>query len=64
MAAERRGNLFEALSGSYGAHGRFDAQARPRSVHLWINLHRAAALGLATAGIAGVLLLLRLLRVL
>ena len=63
MAAERRGNLFESLSGSYGAHGRFDAQARSRSVHLWINLHRAAALGLAAAGIAGTALLLRLLRV-
>src|SRR6185503_147128 len=62
MPTERRGNLFEALSGSYGAHGRFDAQSHPRSVHLWINLHRAAAMGLAAAGIAGILVLLYLLR--
>lgn len=64
LPAERRGNLFESLSGSFGAHGRFDAQSHPRSVHLWINLHRAAALGLAAAGIAGILVLLYLFRVL
>jgi len=64
LPTERRGNLFESLSGSYGAHGRFDAQSHPRSLHLWINLHRAAALGLAGAGIAAILVLLHLLRVL
>lgn len=64
MPAERRGNLFESLSGSYGAHGRFDAQAHPRSVHLWLNLHRAAAMGLAAGAIVGILVMLRLLRIL
>ena len=63
LPTERRGNLFESLSGSYGAHGRFDAQSHPRSLHLWLNLHRAAAFGLALAGVAGLLVLLYLLRV-
>ena len=64
LPSERRGNLFESLSGSYGAHGRFDAQSHSRSLHLWINLHRAAALGLAAAAAGGILILLRLFRVL
>lgn len=29
----------------YGAHGRFDAQARDCNTHLWLNEHRGALLG-------------------
>lgn len=57
----RKGNLFEPMVGSFGAHGRFEGQAHARSVHLWINLHQtllaAVALG-AAATILGALALL------
>jgi NAD(P)-dependent dehydrogenase (short-subunit alcohol dehydrogenase family) len=43
-------NLFSPLPGDRGAHGRFDAQAKDRSLHFWLARHPlplyAAALGL------------------
>ncbi len=36
----RPDNLFEPLPGDYGAHGRFDQQARDHSGYLWMTLHR------------------------
>ena len=39
--SDRPNNLFEALPGDYGAHGRFDAQARDTSFQFWLNRHRA-----------------------
>ena len=53
---ERRDNLFEPLPGSRGAHGRFDARAKSRSVQLELS-QRAGwiATGAAAALIAGVL---------
>ncbi|MBW3551780.1 MAG: SDR family oxidoreductase [Proteobacteria bacterium] len=41
-------NLFEPVQGRYGAHGRFDQQARGRSWQLWATMHRA---GLAVAAL-------------
>ena len=32
-------NLYRPLSGDRGAHGRFDAQAKKRSIHLWAATH-------------------------
>jgi short-subunit dehydrogenase len=43
------GNLFAPVAGDYGAHGRFDRQARRRSAELWAVRHR----GLLVAGLVG-----------
>jgi NAD(P)-dependent dehydrogenase (short-subunit alcohol dehydrogenase family) len=48
----RRDNLYEPVAGDHGAHGRFDARARPHSVQLWLDMHRGALLASAAA-IAG-----------
>lgn len=46
VTRERRDNLYEPVPGDHGAHGRFDAEARPFSLHLWATMHRGAlALG-------------------
>ncbi len=45
-------NLFDSPALRVGAHGRFDDRARPRSLHLWLTMHRGAVVLLA-----GVLLL-------
>ena len=37
----RPDNLWNALPGDYGAHGRFDQQAREHSLQLWATTHRA-----------------------
>ena len=57
----RAGNLFEPVPGSYGAHGRFDREARGRSLQLWLNLHRRAVLVGVLGAAAGLAILLRLL---
>src|SRR5438034_3971961 len=48
-------NLWNALPGDFGAHGRFDRQSRRRSWQLWLTTHRAwlgsAAIGAAAAAI-------------
>jgi NAD(P)-dependent dehydrogenase (short-subunit alcohol dehydrogenase family) len=41
-AAERRDNLFDAVPGDLGAHGRFDAKALRRSLQLSATKHRRA----------------------
>jgi hypothetical protein len=55
LSGEPRGpdapaNLFEPVQGNWGAHGRFDAQARGRSIQLWTNRHRV---GLGLAALVG-----------
>jgi NAD(P)-dependent dehydrogenase (short-subunit alcohol dehydrogenase family) len=57
----RPGNLFEPVPGDQGAHGPFDAQAKPRSLQLWATKNRrplgiagAAALAATTAAITAV----------
>jgi NAD(P)-dependent dehydrogenase (short-subunit alcohol dehydrogenase family) len=57
----RKGNLFEPVVGTFGAHGRFEDRAHARSVHLWINLHQALILALLLGAAAAVLVLLALL---
>jgi len=49
LNGERAGNLFEPVPGNPGAHGPFDAQAKPRSAQLWASRHRRL-LGVAGAG--------------
>ena len=47
----RRDNLYSPVPGDHGAHGRFDARARPWSVQAWLTTHRTSALA-AAAGLA------------
>jgi len=51
---DRPNNLWEPVPGDFGAHGRFDARAKPESLQLWATTHRGwiamAALGLAALG--------------
>jgi hypothetical protein len=46
----RRDNLYAAVPGDHGAHGRFDARAKRHSIQAWLSTHRAAAL--AAGGLA------------
>ncbi|VXC67085.1 Short chain dehydrogenase [Burkholderia sp. 8Y] len=51
-------NLFDPVPGDYGAHGRFDDEARQRSVEMFTDRHRALFWGLAgisTLGLVGLL---------
>lgn len=49
------GNLFEPVSGAYGAHGRFDDQAKARSWEMFTSRHRNAMWAAVAIGvIAGV----------
>jgi short-subunit dehydrogenase len=43
--AGAQGNLFETVSGAYGAHGRFDARARSNSWEFFTSRHRGAVVG-------------------
>ena len=40
-------NLFEPVKGDYGAHGRFESRAKPRSIQMFTDRHRTAFWGLA-----------------
>jgi short-subunit dehydrogenase len=42
-------NLWNTVPGQFGAHGRFDAIAKPQSAQLWLATHRGA--GLAALGL-------------
>jgi hypothetical protein len=50
-------NLWEPLDATrdYGAHGAFDARARPHSLQVWANVHRPVVLG-ATVGVGGLVM--------
>lgn len=41
----RRDNLYEPLPGDHGAHGRFDARAKPTSIEWLLSKNRGAILG-------------------
>jgi hypothetical protein len=47
---DRVDNLWEPVAGDHGAHGAFSARARPRSLQLWLSMHRRW-LALAAAGV-------------
>jgi NAD(P)-dependent dehydrogenase (short-subunit alcohol dehydrogenase family) len=57
LPADRRDNLYEAVPGDHGAHGRFDARSKPRSLQLELSMYRgaiaAAALAAGLAALAG-----------
>ncbi|MCX7512750.1 SDR family oxidoreductase [Frateuria hangzhouensis] len=54
LPQDRPDNLFEAVPGDYGTHGRFDARSKAYSLQLWATTHH----GLVAAGVlaAGALL--------
>ena len=54
----RRDNLYEPVPGNHGAHGRFDAEAIPSSMQLWLATHRGVLAGSALVAflLLGVLL--------
>jgi len=52
-------NLFEPVPGDYGAHGRFDDRARPRSFELFTDRHRNVLLVALLGAVTGLHLLAR-----
>lgn len=52
-------NLFAPVPGEYGAHGRFDDQARPRSSEFFTDRHRNVLLVALLGAVAGLHLLAR-----
>jgi NAD(P)-dependent dehydrogenase (short-subunit alcohol dehydrogenase family) len=55
----RPSNLYGALAGDHGAHGRFDDRARDHSLQAWVATHRTevAMAGAVAAGLGGLLVL-------
>jgi NAD(P)-dependent dehydrogenase (short-subunit alcohol dehydrogenase family) len=51
---ERPDNLFDALPGDRGAHGRFGGRAHPRSVQFWATKHRRLLALVALAALGAV----------
>ena len=51
-----KGNLWEAVKGDYGAHGRFDAKSRTGSLEMFTDRHRDAVYG-AVALLGGIAVL-------
>ena len=51
VALDRADNLFQAVPGDRGAHGRFGAESHKTSVALWLTTHRTMVL-LGLAGVA------------
>jgi len=51
----RRDNLHAPVPGDHGAHGRFDARAKSRSLQVELNLHRGAIAAGALAAAFGML---------
>jgi len=52
LAADAPANLFDAVPGDYGAHGRFDAQSRLGSWEMFTDRHRSAFWAAAAIGVA------------
>jgi short-subunit dehydrogenase len=51
LAADAPANLFDAVPGDYGAHGRFDAQSRLGSWEMFTDRHRTAFWAAAAIGV-------------
>lgn len=52
VPGDRPDNLYEPVHNDYGAHGRFNARARPSSTQLWMLMHRGALTGAVAVGAA------------
>jgi short-subunit dehydrogenase len=51
LAADAPANLFEAVPGDYGAHGRFDSQSKRGSWEMFTDRHRSAFWAIAAIGL-------------
>jgi len=51
-AAKRPANLWDTAETPYDAHGRFDEQAKSRSLYSWLTMHRSRLLVTSLAGVA------------
>ena len=56
VGPDRPSNLYEPVGREAATHGRFDSQAKDRSLQLWATTHRpllaaAVSTGLAAAGV-------------
>jgi short-subunit dehydrogenase len=51
LAADAPANLFDAVPGNYGAHGRFDGQSRLGSWEMFTDRHRTAFWAAAAIGV-------------
>ncbi|MBL0422185.1 SDR family oxidoreductase [Ramlibacter sp. AW1] len=49
ISPDRPDNLFQPVPGAWGAHGRFDGEARSSSASLWLSLNKGWLLGAAGA---------------
>ncbi|KTT11744.1 short-chain dehydrogenase, partial [Pseudomonas parafulva] len=49
LPTDASGNLFEPVPGEFAAHGRFDQEAKPRSLQLFTDRHRSTCWALAGA---------------
>ena len=56
LPPDRQDNLYTAVGGDYGAHGRFDAMAVASSAQAWWAMHRGVATAVAAIAIATVAL--------
>lgn len=54
----RLDNLFVPVAGDYGAHGRFDERAKPRSTQWFLSKHRWRVTALALLVLTGIAILL------
>lgn len=45
----RPNNLWNPVPGDHGARGIFSDRAKPRSIHLWLNLHRRPIIAVGVA---------------
>ncbi|MCY0386677.1 SDR family oxidoreductase [Robbsia sp. Bb-Pol-6] len=53
LAADAPSNLFEAVPGHYGAHGRFDSESREHSWEMFTDRHRGFFWAFAALSLAG-----------
>lgn len=53
LPSDSPGNLFEPVPGDFGAHGRFDGEARPESYEMFTERHRLVLWSLVGIGLAG-----------
>ena len=56
LPPDRQDNLYTAVAGDHGAHGRFDAMAVASSAQAWWAMHRGVATAVAAIAIATVAL--------
>jgi hypothetical protein len=62
VGPDRPSNLYEPVPNEAATHGRFDSQAKKRSMQLWVTTHRPLLAGALTAAVAAAGAMARALR--